>query len=119
MWEHEEQEETPHQSVAAHQPAVVPLAKVKVRRGVHLDEQGGVARRQDTEKNPTAQEENAIVLAHATIGVPDPLGGHDLERGKEPADTLLTTRAALLAVRKGLGWDERQDHACVDGGGQK
>lgn len=109
-WEDEEQEETSHQGIAAHQPPVVPLAEVKVRRGVHLDQQRSVSGRQDTEKDTAAQEQDTIVLADTTTGVSHALRSHDLEWGKEPADALLP-----LAVGEGLGRDVRQDQARIDG----
>lgn len=112
-----EQKEASHQGVAAHEPSVVTLGKVKVGSGVHLDQQRRIARGQDAEKDATAQKEDAKMLADATIGVPDALRGHDLERREKAADAFCAR--ALFAVGQGLGSNVGQDQAGVDGRGHQ
>lgn len=114
--EGEEEENAPAQRVPAHQPAVVGLGKVKVRSGIHLDQQRAVARRQDTQEDAAAEEEDSEVLCHMSVHEPDALWGHDLERRQEAPDPLCTR---LLPVRQGLGRDVGYHCPRVEGRGQE
>lgn len=117
--EDEEQEEAPHQRIAAHQPAIVCLREIKIGGGVHLNQQRGIARRQHAQEDAAAEEEHAVVLLDAPVAEPEALRQHDLERRQEAADAALPAGGVLLAVGQGRGGDVRQHDAGVQGRDQE
>lgn len=126
-WKDEDEDKAPHESKLGRQPAIVGLVKVKVGRGVHLNEGGGIAggelglsvylwdtvgymvdcKTHHSKKHAAAEKRDAVVFRDSAVDEAEPLRQSNLQG-------LQDCRYALLA-RLGV-WDHvRHRGSCVHG----